>query len=163
VVENKQLINLGSTARFTDSDGQIWETDQSYRPKSFGFIGGKAGKVSKNITNTPDDPLYQTFRQGFSGYRFDIPDGDYEIELRFIEPVAGKFGERVFNFYANGAKLAENVDLFQETVLLNSVIKKFKIKVTGNNGLSLDFQAIKGETVLSAVLLQKSSGLNKAK
>jgi beta-galactosidase len=150
-------INAGSNIQFIDAEGNVWEADQSYQPNGWGFIDGKSGKVSQNIVNTPDDPLYQSFRQGFSGYRFDVPAGEYEIELHFAEPSVEKRGERVFNISANGVNLLKNFDLFNEAGLSKRLIKKFKIRVKGKNGLAVEFQAVKGETVLSALRLRRLS------
>lgn len=147
------LINVGSNTQFISDDENVWESDRPYQVGGWGFVGGKQSKISQNIINTADDPLYQTFRQGLSAYRFDIPDGDYEIEMFFAEPSDLKKGERIFDISANGIKVIENFDLISETGLLQANIKKFKIKVSGGKGLSLDFQSAKGDTILCAISL----------
>ena len=149
------LINVGSNSQFIAADGNVWESDKPYQLGSWGYVGGKQSKISQNIINTSDDPLYQSFRHGISAYRFDVPDGKYEMELHFAEPSVFKSGERVFNVSANGVRLVEGLDLNKEAGLLKAVTKTFKMQASGGKGLSLDFQAFKGETILSGVRLRR--------
>ena len=149
------LINVGSGTQLTDAEGNVWEADQPFQSNGWGFIGGKPRRTTQNIRNTPDDPLYQTFRQGIFAYRFDIPDGKYEVEIKFTEANTEKSVERVFSVTANGSKLIEEFNLSKESGLLNAVSKSFKLQVKGGKGLSLDFAALSGETVLSAIRLRR--------
>ena len=149
------LINVGSNTQFISADKNIWEADRAYQTGSWGFIGGKQNKISQNIINSQDDPLYQTYRQGISAYRFDIPDGNYKIELRFANSIESKSGERIFDVSANDRQLVENVDLFSTAGLLKPVVKTFEIQVKDGKGLSLDFHAKKGETILNAIGLHR--------
>ncbi len=157
---NDLAIDVGSEASFLDGAGTLWECDRAYIQGGWGFVSqtethGK--RIERNVLNTPDDLLYQTFRTGIAAYRFDVPNGEYEIELHFAEPVVFKSGERVFNITANSAHFVENLDLFQSAGTLKAFSKKAKIKVIGGKGLSIDFQPIKGETILSALRLRRLS------
>ncbi|MCD9189191.1 MAG: DUF4982 domain-containing protein [Pyrinomonadaceae bacterium] len=151
-------VEVGSEAEYLDDQGTLWEADRAYTTGDWGFVGQSETadkRIELNILNTSDDPLYQTFRTGFSGYRFDVTDGEYEIELRFAEPFIGKVGERVFNVSANGKSLLENFDLRGESTPLSAISKTFKIRVNGGKGLSLDFTAATGKTILSALRLRR--------
>lgn len=151
-------VEVGSEAEYLDDKGTLWEADRAYFSGGWGFVGQTETadkRIEQNILNTSDDPLYQTFRSGFSAYRFDITDGDYEIELRFTEPFIGKNSERVFNISVNGETLLNDFDLRGETVPLSAVIKTFKIRINGGKGLSLDFEAVIGKTILSAIRLRR--------
>ncbi len=149
-------IDAGSETEYIDDAGTVWEADREYQPGEWGYIGTEKTQLyrtDRNIFDSTDDPLYQTYLQGLSGYRFDIPDGEYEIELRFAETSVFKRDGRVFNVAANGVNLLENFDLNKEAGLLKAVVKTFKIKIESGNGLSLDFQAVKGNTILNGIRL----------
>ena len=96
-------VNVGSNAQFIDMSGRVWEADQPYRSGGWGYVGSvtKASGTSRNVLNTLEDPLYQTMQVGLESYRFDVPDGDYEIELRFLEYEFSKPDQRVFNVLVN--------------------------------------------------------------
>ena len=153
-------IDVGAKTQFTDRAGIVWQPDRIYEAGGWGYVAQVPDdqseiRIPRNVSGTADDPLYQTYRQGLTAYRFDIPDGEYEIELLFAEPSVIKAGGRVFNVAANGVTLLENFDLNKDAGLLKAVAKTFKVRTDGGKGLSLDFQTVKGETVLSGVRLRR--------
>ena len=152
-------VDVGGEAEFLDETGTLWEADREYQSgNGWGYVdtGAKQDqKTDRNILQTADDPLYQSYRQGFSAYRFDVADGEYQIDLCFADPSVFKIGERVFNISANGVKLLENFDLSKDAGRLTAVIKTFKIRASGGKGLSLDFQPVKGETILNGIRLRR--------
>lgn len=87
VVNYRQLadeiaVNLGSSCYFqSDKSGVTWLPDQPYSEGGWGYIGGKAVQTQTEIHLTADGPLYQTVRDGMDAYRFDVPNGRYEVEL----------------------------------------------------------------------------------
>lgn len=83
-------VNVGSQCFFTSDESQLtWLPDQPYAAGSWGYIGGKEGTAQTEIQNTADGPLFQTLRNEIEGYRFDAPQGVYEIELLFPISSAG--------------------------------------------------------------------------
>lgn len=75
-------VNVGSDCVFTsDVSGLTWLPDQPYSVGSWGYVGGEARSTTSEIENTKDGPLYQTWRENLKAYRFDVPDGTYEVEL----------------------------------------------------------------------------------
>ena len=52
---------------------------------AWGAVGGQTYSVGNAIIGTMDDTLYQSERFGMSEYRFDVPNGDYAVDLRFAE------------------------------------------------------------------------------
>ncbi len=153
-------IDVGAKTQFIDRTEAVWQSDKTYETGGWGYIGVELDdkseiRIARNVSGTADDPLYQTYRQSLTAYRFDIPDGEYEIEFLFVEPSVIKDGGRVFNVAANGVNLLKNFDLNKEAGLLKAVVKTFKIRTDGSKGLLLDFQAVKGETILSGVRLRR--------
>ena len=79
-------VNIGSNCYFqSDASGVTWLPDQPYREGTWGYIGGKAIQTQTEILHTADGPLYQTMREGMEAYRFDVPDGQYELDLLFTQ------------------------------------------------------------------------------
>ncbi|MDQ3605551.1 MAG: glycoside hydrolase family 2 protein, partial [Gemmatimonadota bacterium] len=76
-------VNVGSNAQYSDDDGLVWVADQEYLPGSFGFVGGERKLFPRPVVvaGSHRTGLLVTYREGLEGYRFDVPDGEYEVEL----------------------------------------------------------------------------------
>lgn len=96
------LVNVGGPD-YTDRQGRLWQADQAYSAgeTAWGYTLGEAeaGEFAgaRPIGGTSDSPLYQDERWGMTGYVFTVPDGRYEVELRFAEQFVAQKGERVFH------------------------------------------------------------------
>ncbi len=151
-------VNVGSNADFIDDSKTIWLADQPYKRGGFGFVGDAAPIVygsqnDRNILDTEDDPLFQTTRENFSAYRFDVPAGVYEVELKFAETRFDKAGQRVFDVFINRQKIIENLDLVKEIGAQRALTKKFQIGAA--NGIVIDFKATQGTPILSGVRIRR--------
>jgi beta-galactosidase len=89
-------ISLGDYRFFYDEkNAQTWIPEQAYKPGAWGYLGGTVYAMkgntrmsfgtTKDILGTDLDPVYQTQRKGIEQFKFDVPDGDYEITLHFAE------------------------------------------------------------------------------
>lgn len=82
--QNKQQedirIDCGNTrSSYTDSNGNKWLPDRNY-------TGGKVVRSYRRISNTADDWLYQTRREGKNiQYQIPVAPGEYEVRLLFAE------------------------------------------------------------------------------
>ena len=150
-------VNVGSNADFTDVGNTVWTTDQAYKTGSFGFIGSEAKQIStlRNALGTLDDPLFQTMAEGLTAYKFDVPDGDYEIELRFAEPKFKDAGERIFSVKINGQTVLENLDLAGRVGIMLSFTQKSRISANGKHGISIEFPAVKDKPIISGIRVRK--------
>jgi beta-galactosidase len=151
-------VNVGSNAQFTDESKTVWLADVPYKQGGFGFIGTEATAVygsppDRNILGTPDDPLFQTMQEGLTAYRLDVPDGTYEVELRFAETRFQKPGERVFDVKINGQTFLEKLDLVKEVGFQTAFTRKFKI--SANDGILVEFAAAQGKAVLSGIRVRR--------
>lgn len=146
-------VNVGGKAEVVDGDGVIWEGDRPYRAGAFGFIGGDAAQFSKElpVRGTLQTPVYFTYRRGIGGYRFDVPDGAYEIELRFAEPTAVATGERVFDVSVNGTIALVGLDLFRQAGTGMAVPITLQAEARQGTGLQVTFAATKGDAILSGI------------
>jgi beta-galactosidase len=147
-------VNVGSSAQYIAGD-TVWEPDQPYQSGGWGYDGGKEDKTDKNVLGTDDDPLYRTFRKGVTSYRFDVPDGTYDVELRFIEPQLNKPGQRVFDITTAGKILFDKLDLAKEVGPLRSLSRTVRVQAGDNKGVELQFKAESGEVVVSGIRIRR--------
>jgi beta-galactosidase len=148
-------VNVGSNAQFIDAGGAVWEADQPYKLGGWGYIGGAPGTATQNVLDSTADPLYQTVRQGLKAYRFDVPDGRYEVQLYFLEHRFTKPGERVFSVSLNGKTVIDKLDLVKEYGWQRAASRNFQVSVEQGQGVTVDFAGVVGDPVLSAVLVRK--------
>ncbi|HEY9300258.1 MAG TPA: malectin domain-containing carbohydrate-binding protein, partial [Phormidium sp.] len=150
-------VNAGSDAQFIDDNGIIWEPDQEYQPGSWGYIAGEKTPPAEveNIRGTTADPLYQMMRIGTHRYRFDVPDGDYEIELLFAERLLKEANQRVFNVKINNQLVLENLDLLKQYGMFQAVNQTFKLKAAEGKGIEIQLIAGIGEPVVSGIRVRR--------
>ena len=151
-------VNVGSNADFIDESQTVWLADQPYKRGSFGYIGEISPAVmgsqsDKNIIGTSDDPLFQTQQENLSNYRFDVPAGAYEVELKFAETKFHKPNQRVFDVKINGATVMEKLDLVRDYGAQTALTKRFAVNTT--SGIVIDFTPIQGKAILSGVRIRR--------
>ncbi|HYD51863.1 MAG TPA: malectin domain-containing carbohydrate-binding protein, partial [Gemmatimonadaceae bacterium] len=148
-------VNVGSNAQFLDDDGLIWLEDRAYAPGGFGHLGGERVLMARDvvITGTRKTGMYVTYRAGLEGYRFDVPAGDYELELHFAEPAAT--GARVFDVRVNGAVVMSGVDPTARTGLGRAFVATHPVRVQGEQGIQVGFEAKAGQAILNAIRVRR--------
>ncbi|HOQ46517.1 MAG TPA: S8 family serine peptidase [Bryobacteraceae bacterium] len=110
-------VNSGGGA-FVDSMQQAWSAD-------YGYLGGNSYAV-------PDAgaDLYRTERYGAFRYRFDVPAGNYRVNLHFAEIFFSRPGERVFDVFINGQKALVNFDIVAAAGGPNrAVVRQFDVSL----------------------------------
>jgi hypothetical protein len=99
VTDYQRSINAGGNA-YTDTTGEPWVADQKWSAGAWGYYQkGSTASTTQAIASTSDGALYQDERIDPYAYRFDnVPNGIYEVDLRFAEIVKlGKKERRVFD------------------------------------------------------------------
>jgi beta-galactosidase len=170
-------VNCGG-GDYTDTNGSKWSADRNLTSlNSFGSTSWTANfsgipdffasqrRTFQPIEGTKDWKLFQTFRYGRDQlkYHFPLPDGEYLVELYFIEPwlgIGGGFDAkamRLFDVAFNGKTVIKDLDIWKEAGS-NTLLKK-TIKTTVKGGfLDINFPEVKvGQAVISAIAI---SGLN---
>lgn len=175
-------VLLGSRRHFFDPITQLdWMPDQPYTPGSWGYVGGHpftesnwAGQLptsSLNILTTEADPMYQTQRRGLTAFRADVPDGEYVIYLHFCEldggvkealayelgnsTVVAKGSDRAFNVTINGNLILPALDVAATCGVTHPLMKRIAVSVSQGQGITVSLDALKGETMLSAIRIQR--------
>lgn len=175
-------ILAGSRRFYTDEkEHQLWIPDQAYKKGSWGYVGGESYKGTnnrmsygsdKNILETDNDPIYQTQLVGIEQFRFDVPDGEYELSLYFAELIGGiakealaynldnnhvkeKDETRIFNVAVNGQSFLNNFNLAADYGYAAAVKKTTRVTVQNGKGILIGFTPVQGKPVLNALQLRK--------
>jgi beta-galactosidase len=146
-------INVGADVQYIDGSDHIWIEDRPYKTGSFGYIGGTPSMLNiKTVKkNTNDNPLFYSYLDDPKGYRFDLPNGTYELELCFIEPEKIGKEERIFSVSVNGETLLNDIDLSSDCGFGVAMRKKLVVNVENGKGINVAFDAKKGKTTLSGI------------
>jgi beta-galactosidase len=170
-------VNCGG-GDYTDADGSKWSADRNLTSSNnFGSSSWTANfagiptffasqrRTFQPIEGTKDWKLFQTFRYGRDQlkYHFPLPDGEYLVELYFIEPWLGigggldAKGMRLFDVALNGKTVIKDLDIWREAGS-NTLLKK-TIKTTVKGGfLDINFPEVKvGQAVISAIAIASLS------
>jgi beta-galactosidase len=162
----------------------VWVPEQAYAPGSWGYVGGHVYKLpgdrlpygsDRDILGTDYDAVYETQRLGLSQFRFDVPDGEYEVTLHFAELEAAPAGEqlaynlagekatagaaapttRTFTVLANGRLALPSLDAATSLRPLQAVSYKVPVSARKGEGVVIDFKAQAGEAFLNGIQLKR--------
>jgi Malectin domain len=93
----------------------------------------------KPIAGTTEEGVYKDVRDRVSGYRLAVPNGTYDVILKFCEGEIGEKGRRVFDISIQGKRVAEKVDIFDRVGLFRALELRFGGIVVANGRLDVDF------------------------
>jgi hypothetical protein len=166
-------VNCGGDL-YVDHYGQRWEAD---RAKKEGLIWGSISwtddyeeiipyQASQRYTNTPikgtkDWDLFGTFRYGRHklSYEFPLPDGEYRVELYFVEPWYGTGGNvdcegyRIFDVAINDSVYIDDLDIWAEAGH-NVAFKQVILAKVEGGSMKISFPEVKaGQAVISAIAI----------
>lgn len=75
-------------------------------------LGGRSASYSgKTIGGTEEDAVYQTCRYNLDGYRLAVPNGSYNVTLKFCEPHFDAQGKRIFAVKLQGKAVLKDFDI----------------------------------------------------
>ena len=158
-------INVGSYCYFIEEDNMdyLWMPDKAYEKGSFGYLGGEFLKhpskrrnaigTDVSVKGTNNDPIYQTQRIGIEGYKFDVPNGTYELSLLLAELKTKN--QNVMDIIINGKTIWSDINLKKTYGNDRGVVKRFLISVDDEKGITVGFKSLKGKTRLSGIKLRK--------
>ena len=147
-------INVGSTEFYADERSFfVWLPDKPYTPGGWGYTEDPASPSTQLILRTHFDgtymhPVYQTGREGLTGYRFDVPEGTYEVELVFVHP----WDNKAFSVLINDAEVFSYSISREKQVIIT---KKFIVQTNGKTGINIKFTSTQGSTLLNAVKVKR--------
>ncbi|MFC6099342.1 malectin domain-containing carbohydrate-binding protein [Olivibacter domesticus] len=166
-------INCGGPA-YKDHEGNLWQADRQRTDETaLGSSSWTANfqdlpntfasqrRIFDPIKGTVDWPLLQTFRYGREelNFNFPVPDGEYLVELYFVEPWFGTGGGmhaegwRLFDVSINDSTVERNIDIWKE-VGHDAVLKKTYAVQAKNGLITLDFPRVaSSQAVISAIAI----------
>lgn len=166
-------FNTGqSRTFFTDTKTtEQWIPDKPYSKGTWGYVAGEIWDtwpsaawnriregIHKPITNTDNEPLFQTFVQGLSAWRADVPAGKYRVTVLLAEPFTAsqrKNEERIFSIFLNNNLWMQQLNLEKDFGIQSAVILDKIIEVKNNEGINIEFKSTSGKTILNGVSIQK--------
>ena len=172
-IQNMELaVNVGSHCFFTDDQSQLtWIPDRPYEPGGWGYLANEttqAEGTQAQIEGTANNPLFQTLRSNLNGYRFDVPVGQYEVELLFADIfktaetsayLLGKTNQKELN--GNAFEIRINNQLVEEAFcptanagMLRAIKKRYIVQVK-DRGLEIQFKILKNKSFLNGIKLRK--------
>ncbi|MFZ0389955.1 MAG: malectin domain-containing carbohydrate-binding protein, partial [Calditrichia bacterium] len=144
-------INAGGSAWNTYLQDQVWDYGQEY-----GHVGGYEFQNAPNlqINGTDEDEIYRTEQRGITFYELRVPDGSYDVMLKFTENQYNSSGQRVFDIYAESQLLKNDLDIY-DAVGANTAFDLLLPGVAVTDGvLEVYFKPENGETVLCGMEVQ---------
>lgn len=153
----EKRVNAGGGA-YTDTAGFAWEADTAFAPcgAPYGWVSGEPYQTAHAIANSADDALYQDQRYSANlAYRFLVPNGSYEIGLRFAEIYFEAPGLRAFNVLVNGAALISNLDVYAAAGGPYIAVDRVVSATVTTGLLSLDLVGTNREAILNAVSVRQ--------
>ncbi|MCL5666150.1 MAG: malectin domain-containing carbohydrate-binding protein, partial [Patescibacteria group bacterium] len=136
-------LNAGSAA-YTDPSGYKWEGDKNYS-------GGYNYYNNLPIANTESDPLYQSQRYGNFSYALDVPNGSYNVTLKFAEIYWNYANARKFNVSINNTQVLSNFDIFAASGGKNIAIDKTFPVTVMDGKVNIQFITVLDNALVSAV------------
>ncbi len=170
-------VNCGG-ADYKDEHGNVWLEDRAFNPEITGhgstswttdFPGMPSFFASQRrtfapIKNTKDWKLFQSFRYGKDKlkFQFDLEDGEYLVELYFIEPWLGigggtnAKGMRLFDVAVNDKIVLNDLDIWSEAGTNAALKRTVKAKVVDGK-MVISFPETKaGQALISAIAIAKA-------
>jgi hypothetical protein len=142
-------------------DGRIFRKDQAHSPTNgAGYADGLA--VSNDFEWEPIEgvgpaanaALYRTARSGVAAYRFNVPNGQYLIELHMAEIRCHGPQMRVFDVAIEGQPVLQALDLHALAQHDYAVVFRFAAEVHDRQ-LDVTFSATEGEPLVSAIWVSR--------
>lgn len=114
-------VNCGGPS-MNDSDGNAWGADDQ-RSRAI---------TMTPIAGTPNPGLYQkeAWSTGTLQYQFNVPNGNFTVNLHFAEIYLTQKGQRTFDIVVNGQTMRSNFDILTEVGVNTANLQSFPINVS---------------------------------
>ncbi len=146
-----QRANSGGQG-YSDAAGAPWSADQSW-DGVWGYTGGNAKSSNAAVAGTDEDLLYQRWRENPGEYRFAVPNGTYQVTLKFAEFEVSKASDRVMRVMIEGAQVESALSIYGQVGKAVALDKTYTTTVS-DGILNLTFATASGSRkppVVSAI------------
>ena len=140
-------INVGGPA-YDGVEGTPYAAEES-------VTGGTVGTMEQ-VKGSQDAELYKTYRTGDIEITHAIANGTYDITFHFAEPEQVGGGERVFDGFAEGERVIDDLDImaFRDGQVISALTVTIANVVVSDGELNVSFEASAGEPTLSGLLVR---------
>ncbi|MGL5913874.1 MAG: malectin, partial [Bacteroidales bacterium] len=162
---NEWSADVHKTA--SDTWGSLsWTDDYKNYPPFY----GSQRRTNEVIHGTFDSELFRTFRYGQHKlrYEFPVPNGDYRVELYFVEPWYGRGGGmnsqgwRKFDVAINNNTVLKDFDIYKTTGYSTANKQVFRTKVLDGK-IEISFPKVSaGQAVIAAIAISTKKRNTKA-
>ncbi len=137
-------VNCGGPA-YTDASGQVWSADT-------GFTGGSAFGSNSSVSGPEQPPtVYQSVRWGNFLYQFTVPNGLYNVKLKFAELFLTTAGTRITRITINGSVVDPAFDIIAAAGGPNIEVNRvYPITVTGGQ-ITIQLGNVKYGPILNGI------------
>ncbi|MEM7431889.1 MAG: family 16 glycosylhydrolase [Pseudomonadota bacterium] len=139
-------INVGGGA-YAGVEGTAFRAEEA-------VSGGTAGTMAV-VKGSQDPELYRTYREGDIVIDVAVANATYDVTFHFAEPADIGGGERVFDAFAEGQRVIDDLDVmaFRDGKVYSALtVTVPNVEVTDGE-LNIYFEASAGEPVLSALVV----------
>ncbi|TDG36172.1 glycoside hydrolase family 2 protein [Pedobacter changchengzhani] len=145
-------VNFGSKEYFLEqSTGLVWEPEREYTEGYWGFVKNNyvyTQPTRFDVKRTTNDPLFYAYLKDANSIKFDVADGNYEVELLFVDQI----GNNRFSTLINGNAVFAYPSQNQEKAAIT--VKAF-VEVTTGKGLIVSFDKMQGSPIISGIKIRK--------
>jgi hypothetical protein len=154
-------LNCGAVGwDYTDPRGNFWLQDEAYSKNNrWGYVNG-ANYDEGTPTGTDIVPVYRTQRRGLNNLKYvvDLPNGNYQVTLHFIETVFSASGKRVFDVALEGNVVLSRLDIYTSAGGKNRPYSRTFPVTISDRKLEVTFPALASDyAVLSALEVKVQS------
>lgn len=143
-------VNIGGE-QYLGVDGITYQTDS--------LELGDNKSIIDAIKGSQDSLLFKSYRFGDLTIQQPIENGSYEVIFKFAEPENIAIGERVFDVYAQGQIVIDELDvkLARDGKNKSALVRAVNNVIVTDGLLNLELKASKGQAILSALIVRKTT------
>jgi len=148
-------VNVGGPA-YIGIDGTDYVPEES-------VSGGEVGSI-ETVKGSQDAFLYRSYREGDIRVAHAIDSGTYDITFHFAEPKNYAEGARVFDAFAEGKRVIDDLDvmLFRDGKIESALTVTAPNVVVADGELNIHFEASVDQPTLSALVVRSKKRPGKA-
>jgi hypothetical protein len=119
--------------------------------------GGKTVKTKAKIKGTrkyseyEEQEIYRDVRCDTDGYKLQVPNGTYHVELKFCEIEHAAVGRRVFGIKVQGQQIKQRLDIFAEVGKNTAYEVRSPDVVVTDGVLKIEFVRVVGSPCIAAM------------